>query len=1048
MKWQLFIAFNFLLLWVASLQGQEKAIWLHQLDESQGLPVLNTSAIFQDAEGFIWIASLEGLYRFDGRNVRYYASKTGDPFALKDNLVTGNFFADKAKNFWFCTHSAIQCYQRKFDRFSQDSIVDQRGLAIRENYFAFHLERDSFLWLRAGNRGIYRFDIHNRQAYGPLANTTMDIDIFPGVNASGKLKYAFAVNGTNGAGLEFFTFDENGQLAYKEMLFDGADKENPSLFLHKVIYQSDTLVWLSANEGIVKWNPRSGKHQLFSTGRNSKKEIVALNQNELLISERRNGLFRFHTKSEQFLPVAARLINNPEFELGVALRKLYRDSMGNIWITLADKGLVFGHSDKVKMRAIPKSELWSQRSNFKFRTMVQDQAGDIWCSSYFDGIFKLSAEGALLTHFHSENPTVYYPHSNQINHLFIDHSENLWVATKNGVLLYHPATNRFQPVLDPTGNAVPYPVFFYQLQEDTLLVSTLQKGIFQVAKRGDKYHLKELVKAGDSNDFHTTIYQDSLGSIYVSHKLIELQVFNYIDGNLRLLTQLPVSGNIQGFFEANDGKSLWIATSSGLVCLDKTSLSSPPVIYGKEEGLQFTHLQGLAPDNKGNLWMSSISGLVRYQPDGGFTHFSLADGMQSSLFDELAVLSHRDSSLWFGGSNGITIVDPADLEFIETTPKVRITEVRVNDESTEDLFDVKTGATNPAQITKLRQGHRFNTLSFLFTALDYSDPGATQLQYYMEGLDRNWVQLEQGEPGFARYPNIPAGNYVFKVRAANSDGRWSEEQSLLRLTVLPPWYETWWFRTLAGLGIAGILFGFYRLRINQIRRKEAFLRSESEFKQKEAEYKQLVAETETAVLRLQMNPHFIYNSMNSISGYIIEKDIATANDYLSRFAKLMRMILKFGEQPLLTIAKEVELLQLYTATEAMRFENKFETIIEVAPEIDPDEVLIPTMILQPFVENAILHGLRPKKGKGWIKIAFWLKGDKLFCRVEDNGVGRKVAAQNNKGQYESRATTITRRRLQLLENQAPNSTSLQIEDLTNFEQKPTGTRVEIELPLL
>ncbi len=223
---------------------------------------------------------------------------------------------------------------------------------------------------------------------------------------------------------------------------------------------------------------------------------------------------------------------------------------------------------------------------------------------------------------------------------------------------------------------------------------------------------------------------------------------------------------------------------------------------------------------------------------------------------------------------------------------------------------------------------------------------------------------------------------------------------------------------------------------------------EAEFKQKEAEYKQLAAETETAVLRLQMNPHFIFNSMNSIRSYILSKDIDSANAYLGRFARLMRTILNHAAKPRIVVADEIEFLEQYIKTEAMRFEQKFEYKIEVDDAIDPDEVLVPTMILQPFVENAIWHGLSSKQGQGKLYIGFKKSGDSLVCSVEDNGKGRGTAVKGKDANHESKALKIIERRLQLLENQTGKKSSFDIIDMYNKEGIPKGTRIEIRIPYL
>jgi LytS/YehU family sensor histidine kinase len=297
-----------------------------------------------------------------------------------------------------------------------------------------------------------------------------------------------------------------------------------------------------------------------------------------------------------------------------------------------------------------------------------------------------------------------------------------------------------------------------------------------------------------------------------------------------------------------------------------------------------------------------------------------------------------------------------------------------------------------------------------------------------------------------------SGNILsVEVKAYNSDGFPSEESSKIEMTIDSRWHRILWANTLFFFAFVGLIYGYLRYRITQIRKEEAFKREKAEFQQKETEYKQLVAETESAMLRLQMNPHFIFNCMNSINSYILQKDVNTASGYLHHFARLMRMILKFSEKPFISVSDEIELLELYLQTEALRFNNKFNFSFELKNGLDPDEYVIPTMILQPLVENAIRHGISNKKeGKRHIKISFWKENESLLCSVEDNGVGRAASCQISKNtkMHESKALSITEHRLQLLEKNNCVSASFEIQDLIDESQKPIGTKVILRFPLL
>ena len=631
---------------------------------------------------------------------------------------------------------------------------------------------------------------------------------------------------------------------------------------------------------------------------------------------------------------------------------------------------------KIKVNSIPKWKKFNGAKNYNFRSFVQDNTGNIWASTWFDGIFLVNEKGELIQHYHPNNPAANSLFHGQANHTYLDNDQNLWVGSVPGIAMKPVDSEGFIEVFDENENSsIPYVLHFHQLPSGEILASTIQHGIYLADQIDGEWKLKQIYVSNDIDDFYEFIYGDDLGTIYASYKLKELQVFKYTEGKLHKLTTLPISGYINGVYEDIDGKTLWLASSTGLVELDKTNIEAGFRLYTQNDGLISNQIMGILADDNNDLWISTKNGIVKFNRlDTTFQSLSMADGANSATFYEHAALKHADGSLWFGGNNGITIIRPDDIKLLENEPIVHITDIMINDEPFAGLADELTGATNVTNINNMHRSYSENTISFDFVAIDYSDPQATQLEYFMEGEDHNWVTLEKGAPGFARYSNLSPGDYIFKVRAYNSDGIPGKEKSMMKITIDPPWYLRWWAIASYIVIVASIIYGYYRFRIAQIRKEEAF-------KRKEIEYKQLVAETETAVLRLQMNPHFIFNSMNSINSYILQKDVDTASDYLESICKrLMRMILKFAAKPLIAISDEIELLELYLQTEAMRFEKKFDYSFELKDDLDPDEFVIPTMILQPFVENAIWHGISNKKdGEGKIKMSFWQEGEAFFA---------------------------------------------------------------------
>jgi two-component sensor histidine kinase len=1023
----------FLLSLSIGVQGQQ-TLWFHELGKEDGLSTNIIVDVFVDSEGLTWIAAVEGLFRYDGYHLKQYASNSSDSTAISENFITSRFFEDEKKNIWFSTTTFIHCYIRKNDNFIRDKILNNNGLAIKEGYKLIYLERDSFLWLQAGDKKIFRYNIHNGIQSKLLGHLTFDIAAFPGVSPEGDLRFIFSVDGKKSAGLEVFEHDGFGNLSNKPIYFSGNDLGEDSLFISNVIFEQDTLIWLAANTGIYKWNFSENILSPRLTDNSSTTGIFPFSPNQFIVYEFGEGLSLFNKKNNVLFKLEAKSLKNPNSNLNEFLIEPYLDKFKNLWVINGSDGLVYTNLSKVKFESFPKMPLYNQSKKYDYRTFVQDDKNNIWCSTNRDGIFLLNDQGSVLRHYHPQNPVYNSLFDGLTNHVMLDTSQNLWVATVTGIAIYSPFNNKFIPVYDDYGKHIPYATYFYQLKSGDILVSTLQHGIYRAVFTNGQWSLVQVLRPNSDSDPYLSIYEDSLGTIYIAHKYIELLVFNYSNGDLKLQDNLPVSGFVNGFHE--DKEKLWIATSNGLVQLDKAHLENKPVYYTEKDGLPSKNLKSIIGDLNGDLWLGSTKGITKLQmSDTSFYNFSLADGMQSQLFFDYAAVKLSDGSLWFGGNNGITIVKPKKIELLTLPPDIIITEIKINGELPKQQLKCElTGALNISEIQKLTFESKENSLSIKVAALEYSDPSSNQFKYHMKGENDDWIN--NGTDNTINLSFLSPGYYTLEVDATNSDGKWSENPHKLQFRIKPPWYLSIYAIIFYILATIGIIYAYYRYRIAQIR--------------KEANYKQMIAETETAVLRLQMNPHFIFNSMNSISSYILQKDINTANDYLGRFARLMRMILDFAAKPLIEVADEVELLTLYLQTETMRFESRFDYTIDYGEGFDPDEFLIPPMILQPFVENSILHAFTGKKKKGKIAIRFWEEENSLFCSVEDNGIGRGAAGQqNNKAKtHESKALIITKRRMELLGQKGGIVPGIEFIDLVDDKNVAGGTRVLLRFPIL
>ncbi|MFZ1677830.1 MAG: histidine kinase, partial [Saprospiraceae bacterium] len=315
-------------------------------------------------------------------------------------------------------------------------------------------------------------------------------------------------------------------------------------------------------------------------------------------------------------------------------------------------------------------------------------------------------------------------------------------------------------------------------------------------------------------------------------------------------------------------------------------------------------------------------------------------------------------------------------------------------------------------------------------AVHYANADKLQFAYQLVGADDAWKYTTVNRS--AQYAALSPGSYVFKLKVADESGNWGPDQDLFAFTIVPPFWKSAWF-ILCVSGIALLIsFWLIRKRIRTIRY--------------EAGLKQKIAETEMMALRAQMNPHFIFNCINSIDSLIQDNDKYHATIYLNKFAKLIRCILDSSKQNTVTLANDMETLKLYIEMEQFRNDNKFTADIKADPALLQEDFKVPPLIIQPYVENAILHGLRNRKDNdGQLSISLNRLNGKIQYIIEDNGVGRMHTQNGHSNNKVSYGMQMSSDRIRLF-NQEENA-SVEITDLGN-KGISSGTRVEVLLKII
>ncbi|GGD61954.1 hypothetical protein GCM10011514_27480 [Emticicia aquatilis] len=297
-----------------------------------------------------------------------------------------------------------------------------------------------------------------------------------------------------------------------------------------------------------------------------------------------------------------------------------------------------------------------------------------------------------------------------------------------------------------------------------------------------------------------------------------------------------------------------------------------------------------------------------------------------------------------------------------------------------------------------------------------------------------WISANKNQ---IRIDTLSPAIYRFEIVGMVSANHQESKPIFIEFKIEYPWWRSWWFWGACFVTLFGLFYG-----------RERFLKFWADEEQRH--YKQ-VTELELRTLQLQMNPHFVFNALNAVQSFILTRDSISANNYLSKFANLIRLFLDSSRSKYITLSDEIKLLSLYVEMEKLRFDNKFDFHLEISPEVN-QFVDIPTMILQPFIENAINHGLRYKETKGNLYINFYNQGKFLVCRIEDDGVGRErakqIQAKSRKG-YQSQGLKITEERLRTFNMIADSDIRFSITDRIESPEDPlmdVGTLIEIKFP--
>ncbi len=696
----------------------------------------------------------------------------------------------------------------------------------------------------------------------------------------------------------------------------------------------------------------------------------------------------------------------------------FRDRAGNYWIA-TNKGVYFLKAELLKTNF---HELPPLSDGNTIRSITADDAGNIWLG-FSDGLLAKSKNNSFI--FFEDK---YAPNSNC--HLKdITRASNGWLLISNDcglVVIKKPKQTNGKDLnilrkFNKTG------LGYFENNQFYLLNHTSSKSAI-VLNNGQIYlgDFRGIVKPENTSNKITyeKIFNERVHLLRAGKKTI------WANSNQGLIKCEQDSCFAQNFdepklkerlidIEVIDDDFVWVATiSSGIFCVYKNKIYN----ISRKDGLASQSCNSISVQGDSVIWMGSPPGLhrIKYTIKDEILKIDKIElygknhGLQSKNIDKVYA---SKNSVWVTSGKGLLNFTEKNLGKDQNPPCPYISNISIQNKDTiiHENYNLP---------------HNKNSISIAYRDACFK---STQYEYQLKGLDNNWIPTTQSQVNFSY---LSPGSYSFFLRAQNGEVVWSEKKQMTAFYIRPALWQRWWFwpaiALLIGLGIAWLVY----LRFKRREQRTTLLREIEDYKHK--------------ALSAQINPHFMFNALNSIQSYILKNDKKNANKYLSNFAKLMRLTLDNSLETQISLAQELEALELYMSLEAIRFSKKFEYEIQVAPEIDTTKTKIPSLLIQPFVENAIWHGIMHKaesNGKIWIRIK--REGEMLQCEVEDNGIGRKKAAEIKKSshrlKHKSAGMSITEKRLQLLNSLKKFKYNYQITDLYKDGQ-PSGTKINFSIP--
>ncbi|HET6253633.1 MAG TPA: two-component regulator propeller domain-containing protein [Puia sp.] len=803
-----------------------------------GLSQNNVTCILRDRQGFMWFGTRDGLNRYDGYDFDVYKNIPEDSLSLSSNFVT-SIMQDRKGNIWVGTWGG------GVDRFDVGKRRFIRYGGVVHSDFINSLMEDSEgrIWIGSNDHGVWVYDPQTGKV-ALLTSTATD----PGSLSDNDVQTILEDHehriwiGTSHGGLNLYD-----PTTHSFRIFEHHDGDPGSLACNtiaRLFEDGQHRLWIGMRDGGL--DLYDAQHRTFRHFRNdpgnpnslAKNVVLSLandDKGNLWIGTENGGISILDPDLKTFRTYAHDDIDNTSLTNN-SIYSLYPDLYGNMWVGTYDGGInLFSRSANTFAHYKHSTSAESLSNNYVLD--ILEDKDHLWVGTDGGGLDEMDCKTGKFTHFFPGAPDGRSIGGSNVLSLYDDEAGNLWAGTwgngitvigKNGkVVKQYKHSDTDSTSLG--GNNV------YSIIDDgegIVWVATYGDGLSQFnTKTGGFHHYKHVATDPNSpgSDRLHTLLSDSNGILWIGTFDGGLDRLDEYTGIFKHFVHEPgknsLSNNTVNYVYADSRHNLWICTADGLNCLDRKT--GHFTLYGIKDGLPSSVIFGILEDKNRKLWVSTNNGLSRFDPETRqFKNFSVADGLQSNQFKAHACYKSPSGALYFGGVNGFSKFYPDSIRDNPFDPPLLITGFSIFNK------DVPIGdSAHPTPLSQditmtknIRIPYNSSVISFEFGSLNYTVPEKKHYAYRLDGFDDAWNDV--GTKRTATYTNLDPGTYTFQVKGWDNDGNWSPTVASLTLTVTPPFWQTWWFRLLATIQIAGAIILVFRLRLHTVKTQKKKLEAE------------------------------------------------------------------------------------------------------------------------------------------------------------------------------------------------------------------------------